>query len=118
MEDQGKRMKNIGRPRKKKIIHQMPRIDHFAPRGCPGRPDEVVITLEEYEAIRLQDFLGMQQKHAAEMMHISQQSFSRLIREGRKKVADSLVNVKILRIEGGNFINKRSYDIMKKLKRK
>jgi len=111
-------MQNKGRPRKKKVIHQQPRIDHFSPRGRPGRPDESVITLEEYESLRLHDYLGMRQQHAAEMMHISQQSFSRIVREARKKVSDALVNAKIIRIEGGDFINKQSMDIATKLRQK
>lgn len=111
-------MKPKGRPKKKKIIQQGPRIDHFSPRGRPGRPDETTVTLEEYEAIRLYDYQGMEQKSAAAMMGISQQSFSRLVREARKKIADALVNAKIIRIEGGNFVNKRSIDIANKLKRK
>ncbi|MGB2601599.1 MAG: DUF134 domain-containing protein [Candidatus Omnitrophota bacterium] len=107
-----------GRPRKKKIIQEQPRIDHFSPRGRPGRPDESIVTMEEYEAMRLQDYLGMQQKKAAEMMGISQQSFSRIVREGRKKVSDAIVNAKIIRIEGGDYVNKRSMDLEKKLRRK
>ncbi len=111
-------MRQKGRPRKKKIIHEQPRIDHFSPRGRPGRPDEAIVAMEEYEAIRLHDFLGMQQKQAAQMMGISQQSFSRIVREARKKVSDAIVNAKIIRIEGGTFVNKRSMDIADKLKRK
>ena len=107
-----------GRPRKKKIVHQRPTIDHFSPRGRPGRPDEAIVALEEYEAIRLHDYLGMQQKAAAEMMGISQQSFSRIVREARKKVSDAIVNAKIIRIEGGDYISKTSMDIANKLKRK
>ena len=111
-------MKLRGRPRKKKIIREQPRIDHFSPRGRPGRPDEAVITVEEYETIRLSDQLGLAQKDAASMMGISQQSFSRLVRNARKAIADALVNAKIIRIEGGDYINKRSIDIADKLKRK
>lgn len=107
-----------GRPRKKKIISQPPTIDHFSPRGRPGRPDESIVAMEEYESIRLHDYLGMQQKEAAEMMGISQQSFSRIVREARKKVSGAIVNAKIIRIEGGDFISKRSMDIAEKLKRK
>ncbi len=109
-------MRPKGRPKKKKIIREQPRIDHFSPRGRPGRPDEVIVTMEEYEALRLHDYLGMQQKDAAKMMGISQQSFSRIVREARKKVSDAIVNAKIIRIEGGDFINKRSLDIENKLK--
>ena len=107
-----------GRPRKKKIVQQQPLIDHFSPRGRPGRPDETTVAMEEYESIRLHDYLGMQQKEAAQMMGISQQSFSRIVREARKKVSGAIVNAKIIRIDGGDFINKRAMDIADKLKRK
>ncbi len=100
-------MANKGRPRKKKIIQGPPRIGHFSPRGRPGRPDETVVALEEYEAIRLSDLLGMRQKEAAELMGISQQSFSRVVRDARRKVSDAIVNAKIIRIEGGEVVNKR-----------
>lgn len=108
----------IGRPRKKKIVQQEPPIEHFSPRGRPGRPDEVIVSVEEYETIRLADFLGMNQKKASRMMDISQQSFSRIVREARRKVSDAIVNAKIIRIEGGDFINKRSLDLANKLKRR
>jgi len=111
-------MKLRGRPKKKKIVQEQPRIDHFSPRGRPGRPDETVISVEEYETIRLSDQLGLAQKEAARMMGISQQSFSRIVRSARRSVADGLVNAKIIRIEGGDYVNKHSMDIANKLKRK
>jgi len=107
-----------GRPQKRKIIHQQPRIDLFSPKGRPGQPEEIVITLEEYESIRLHDYLRMPQTDAAEMMGISQQSFSRIVRGAHKKISDAIVNAKIINIKGGNFVNKRSLEIVKKLKRK
>lgn len=116
METTLKRQK--GRPRKRKIVHGQPRIDHFSPRGRPGRPDEVVIAVEEYEAMRLADHLGLDQRNAAAMMGISQQSFSRIVRKVRGVVADAIVNAKIIRIEGGDYVNKRSMDIADKLKRR
>ncbi len=111
-------MQRKGRPRKKKIIHQQPSIDHFSPRGRPGRPDESVVAMEEFEAIRLHDYLGMQQKEAAQMMGISQQSFSRIVREARKKVSGAIVNAKIIRIDGGDFVDKRSMDLAQKIRGK
>jgi len=103
-------MRQKGRPRKTKIVEGEPRIGHFSPRGKPGRPDEAVVAVEEFEAIRLHDYLGMQQKKAAEMMGISQQSFSRIVREARKKVSGAIVNAKIIRIEGGYFVSKGDKD--------
>ena len=111
-------MRSKGRPRKKKIVQEHPRIDHFSPRGRPGRPDEVAVAIEEYEAIRLHDYLGMDQKASAGMMGISQQSFSRIVREARKKVSDAIVNAKIIRIGGGDFISKRTMQLTDKLKNK
>jgi len=101
------KMTRQGRPCKQKIILAQPRIDHFRPRGRQGRPEEVIVAVEEFEAIRIHDHLGLQQKEAARMMGISQQSFSRIVRDARRKVSDALVNAKVIRISGGNFINKR-----------
>lgn len=111
-------MTTKGRPKKKRIVQQEPRIDLFSPSGRPGNQEETIVAIEEYEAIRLHDFLGMDQKQAAALMAISQQSFSRVVRGARKKVSDAIVNAKVIRIEGGSYLNKRSIDIANKLKRR
>ncbi|MBD3296495.1 MAG: DUF134 domain-containing protein [Candidatus Omnitrophica bacterium] len=111
-------MKGKGRPKKRKVIQEQPRTDHFSPHGRPGKPDEITVSLEEFEALRLQDYLGLRQKPASAKMGISQQSFSRIVRQARKKIADALVNAKSIRIEGGKVINRRSLDIAWKLRRK
>jgi predicted DNA-binding protein (UPF0251 family) len=110
-------MKTKGRPRKKKIIQQQPRIESFSPANQPGRLDEVILTLEEYDALRLHDHLTQEQKNSAKMMGISQQSFSRLLRSARKKVSDAIVNAKVIKIEGGDFISKRSMTIAEKIRK-
>ncbi len=109
-------MKLKGRPKKKKIIQQHPSIEAFSPNNRPGSLDEVTLALEEYEAIRLHDHLMLGQKDSAKLMGISQQSFSRIVRSARKKIADAIVNAKIIRIEGGNVINRRSMNIAEKIK--
>jgi len=98
-----------GRPKKKRLITKSPRISLFSPRGKPGRPDEAVLAVEEFEAIRLADWQGNHQKKAAQEMHISQQTFSRIIKRARKIMADSLVNGKILKIQGGHYLIKAQY---------
>lgn len=111
-------MPQRGRPRKKKIVHEQPRIDHFSPNGRPGKLDETIVVTEEYEALRLHDYLGMQQNEAARMMGISQQSFSRIVRTARKKLSGAIVTASVIRIEGGDYVDKRSMDIVNRLKRK
>ncbi len=93
-----------GRPKKQRIVKEDPRIILFSPRGRPGRPDEAELAMEEFEAIRLIDCLGQDQKKAALAMHISQQTFSRVLKKARKIIADALVNGKILKIQGGHYI--------------
>jgi len=63
--------------------------------------DEVTMSVDEFEAIRLADFEGLYQEQAAERMEISRPTFGRIVESARRKVADALVNSKALRIEGG-----------------
>jgi predicted DNA-binding protein (UPF0251 family) len=74
----------------------------FKPIGIPVRLlDEVVMTLDEFEAIRLADLDGLYQESAAAQMRVSRPTFSRIAAEAHRKVADALVHGKALRIEGG-----------------
>ena len=57
--------------------------------------------MDELEAMRLADLKCMRQEDAAKLMGISRPTFSRIIESGRRKVADGLVNIKCLKIEGG-----------------
>jgi predicted DNA-binding protein (UPF0251 family) len=63
---------------------------------------EVVIAIDEYEALHLKDLDGKEQEECARLMNISQPTFHRLIISARKKVADALINGKALKIGGGN----------------
>lgn len=92
-----------GRPQKCRTIRDISRISQFSPRGRAGRPDERELSMDELEAIRLVDHAGMCQKAAAESMNVSQQTFSRILKKARKAIADTLVNGKIIRIQGGNY---------------
>lgn len=97
-------MEPRGRPKKFRIVRQDPKISQFSPRGKPGRPDEVGIGMDGFEAIRLADFLGLNQIEAAKSMQISQQTFSRILRQVRKALAEALVNGKIIKIKGGHYV--------------
>jgi len=63
----------------------------------------VVLTIDEYEALRLGDFEGLNHEKAAEKMGISRQTFGRIIESAHHKVADALVNARALRIRGGDI---------------
>jgi len=71
--------------------------------------EEVNLTLDELEAIRLADFDDLYQEDAAKKMNISRQTFGNIINSAHKKIADVLLNAKALKIEGGycEIIKKR-----------
>ncbi|MBU4581182.1 MAG: DUF134 domain-containing protein [Proteobacteria bacterium] len=90
------------RPKCCRQIGAMPGKTCFQPEGTASSSfDEVLLTLDEYEAIRLADLEGLYQEKAAPRMNISRQTFGRIIKSARRKVADVLVNGKTLKIEGG-----------------
>ena len=82
----------------------MPGSEYFKPRGIPlSMLEEVILTVDEFEAIRLADLEGLYQEQAAEKMNVSRQTFGRIIESAHKKVAEALVKGKALKIEGGEF---------------
>lgn len=66
--------------------------------------NELCISVDEWEAIRLADLLGLEQEKAAEQMGISQPSLHRTLELAHRKIADALVNGKAIRIEGGEYV--------------
>ncbi len=94
----------MARPENNRIVHEPPLFGEFKPVGIPGRSlDQILISLDEYEAIRLADFTGLSHEEAADEMEISRSTFTRLIEKARKKIAEFLVRGKILTIEGGSI---------------
>ena len=82
----------------------MPDVTYFKPAGVRMIDlEQSILTVDEFEAVRLKDFLGMEQEECAKKMKISQPTFHRLILSARKNIADAIVNGKAIKIEGGNF---------------
>ncbi len=74
----------------------------FKPIGVPMRDlEEIVMTLDEFEALRLADLDHLYQEQAAQQMRVSRPTFSRIIDSAHGKIAEALVHGKALRIEGG-----------------
>jgi predicted DNA-binding protein (UPF0251 family) len=94
----------MSRPFKCRRVAFLPGVTFFKPAGIPLRSlEEIQLSLEEVEAIRLKDVEGLEQEEGAERMNISRPTFQRVLASARKKIADALLNGKAIRIEGGNF---------------
>ena len=90
------------RPKKTRWIKCVPAERCFKPLCKPlSKLENVYLTLDEFEAVRLADFEGLKQVDAAKRLKISRPTFSRIISSAHKKIADGLVNIKAIRIEGG-----------------
>ena len=94
----------MSRPPKCRRVNFVPDVTYFKPAGIPLRVlDEVGLTVEEVEAIRLKDLEDLDQEQSAAKMNISRPTFQRVLESARKKMADALLGGKAIRIEGGNF---------------
>ncbi len=90
------------RPKCCRRISSEPGLKAFEPVGAPvSSVEEIVLSIDEFEAIRLADLEGLYQEQAAESMNVSRQTFGRIIETARRKVAQVLVEGLALRIEGG-----------------
>ena len=90
------------RPCKCRRIAWEPGVSTFKPAGLPGHAlEQVILSLDELEAVRLADLEGLYQEQAARRMEVSRQTFGNIVASGRRKLADCVVNGKLLRIQGG-----------------
>lgn len=64
---------------------------------------EIRISIEEAEAIRLKDLGSLEQEECAQRMNVSRSTFARILLSARQKMVNALLNGKALRIEGGNY---------------
>jgi len=95
------------RPKKHRWVCCEPSVTFFKPRGIPLTDlQEVCLTIEELEAVRLKDLEGFDQEPSAAKMGISQPTLHRIVASAHKKIADALVNGKALRIDGGTYLIK------------
>jgi len=92
------------RPKKNRIVAYKPDISYFKPRGIPLIDlEEVQLTIDECESIRLSDLLGMSYEEAGQSMGVSRATFGRIIQRARKVIADALINGRAINVEGGNY---------------
>ena len=91
------------RPKKRKRVCDMPNYRVFGPLNGKVHDEIIILSVEEYEVIRLIDLEGLEQQQCAERMEVGRSTVQRMYSDAKRKVADSLVNGKILKIEGGDY---------------
>jgi predicted DNA-binding protein (UPF0251 family) len=92
------------RPIKCRRVSFFPQVTLFKPAGVPLKAlEEVRLSMEEVEAIRLKDLEGLEQEQGAVRMNVSRPTFQRVLTSARQKIAAALLEGKAIRIEGGSF---------------
>jgi uncharacterized protein len=87
-------------------IGKEPNAVYYKPAGIRLiELEEIILELDEFEAIKLADFEKLYQEDAAEKMNVSRPTFGRIINSAHYKIADALVNGKAVKISGGNVIS-------------
>ena len=94
------------RPKKTRFVSGYPTIAAFVPQGVPIT-GEVMLSVEELEAIRLSDFEHLDQESAANLMQVSRQTYGRILFTARGIVGEALVTGKALKIAGGDYTMRR-----------
>ena len=94
----------MARNPKERVVSHPPLFTTFKPAGVIGdKLETVVLELDEYEAIRLADYEGLEHEQSAEAMGISRSTFTRLVERARKKMASMLIDGLKLTINGGSI---------------
>ena len=92
------------RPRKVKQVNFRPSVTYFKPRSVPlNQLEEIELTIDELETLRLSSIDKMNQVDSAKKMNIHQSTFQRTLTRAREKIANALVNGKAIKIYGGNY---------------
>lgn len=93
-----------GRPKIKRTIGFLPEITYFKPAGVPLRSlSEVILSMDEIEAMRLAELEDLDQEEGAKKMKVSRITFLRILHSAHKKIAESLIYGKAIRMKGGEY---------------
>ena len=90
------------RPRKCRRVCCLPKNPGFVPKN-PGIGEEIVLTVDEYETIRLIDRENFSQEDCGRCMRVARTTVQQIYTSARRKLADALVEGLPLRIEGGDY---------------
>ena len=87
------------RPPRCRRICDVPQVDTFCPNGCEDT-EPILLTLDEYEVIRLVDLEQQTHEQCAAQMDISRSTVQEIYESARRKIAACLVHGKPLHITG------------------
>lgn len=103
----------LARPQRNRRICGIPTVHRFNPEPAPNltgessgsadSPEPVILTIDEYEALRLVDHEGLTHSECARQMNISRTTATEICESARKKVAGAIVCGRPLVIEGGKW---------------
>lgn len=94
----------MAKPKKSRNVKYPPMAVYFKPQGIPMfHLQQVTLSLDEYEAIRLVDYEGHDQEEAAGIMSVSRPTCARIMESAHKKIAEALTLAKAISIEGGSY---------------
>lgn len=93
----------MARPRKCRRVCGLPEISDFGPVEKKPKDNVVLMSVEEYETIRLIDWEGLTQEECGKQMEVARTTVQSIYMAARRKLADCLVNGKLLKIEGGDY---------------
>ena len=91
------------RPKKYRKVCHFPRVLSFHPEGAVQGKEPVILTVDEYETLRLIDRDGLSQEEASQRMHVARTTVQLIYASARKKLAHVLVEGLPLQIEGGDY---------------
>lgn len=93
----------MARPKKQRQICRKPVAELFTPEIRKSSENEVTLSLEEYEVIRLMDYENLDQKLTAEKIGVARSTVQRVYKDARTKIAKALVKGGNIRIQGGQY---------------
>ena len=94
----------MARPRKWRRVCSLPDNNRYGPLDITNMEQEpIIMALDEYETIRLIDLEGLTQEECSDKMNVARTTVQRIYSDARKKIAESLIDGKVLLIEGGDY---------------
>ncbi|MDA3855808.1 MAG: DUF134 domain-containing protein [Candidatus Woesearchaeota archaeon] len=92
------------RPKRFRVVSGLPKFNYYKPSGVMlNELEEIIITVEGFEALKLKDYHNKSEIEASELMVVSQPTFNRLYVDTKQKLIKALVEGLAIRIEGGNY---------------